>query len=95
MAVVQPIPVPGAVRPADKARSANAPITAAAVSVPKFRRCTFRRVEATTMSRALPVYDVQCLYPDRVTPLPLGDLAAAHPVCASCTNQGLFRPDAD
>jgi hypothetical protein len=47
------------------------------------------------VGRSLAVYEVACTYPDRVNVLALGDLAAAHPVCASCTNQGIFRPDAD
>jgi len=59
------------------------------------RRCTFRRVTAVERRRALPLYDVACLYPDRQTPLPLGDLETARPVCESCTVQGIFRPDSD
>jgi hypothetical protein len=92
MAVVRPIPMPAVLRPAEKMRLLE---QAQAKSVPKFRRCTFRRLEATTVARALTVYDVQCLYLDRAAPVPLGDLAVAHPVCASCTYQGIFRPDAD
>ena len=34
-------------------------------------------------------------FPQNETPLPLGNLAAAHPVCAGCTLPGIFRPDAD
>lgn len=92
MAIVRPIPVPAIVRPAEKARPQE---QVQAATLPRFRRCTFRRVEATTIGRALSVYQVDCLYPDRVTALALGDLATAHPVCASCTNAGIFRPDAD
>ena len=59
------------------------------------RRCTFRRVTAVHKKRTLPVYDVACLFPDRQTPLPLGDLATARSACESCTAQGIFRPDSD
>lgn len=59
------------------------------------RRCTFRRVTAVERERALPVYDVACLFPDRETPLPLGDLQTARSACENCTADGLFRPDSD
>ena len=90
MAVVQPIPAPAVVRPVKKTRRAE-PIEA--VALPKFRRCTFRRLDATKVSRSLVMYDAQCLYPERE--MPLGNLAAANAICASCTNPGIFRPDAD
>ena len=35
------------------------------------------------------------LLPQNEAPLPIGNLAAAHPVCAGCTLPGIFRPDAD
>jgi hypothetical protein len=92
MAVVRPIPVPAILRPSDRARPAE---KVQAATLARFRRCTFRRVEATKIGRELAVYDVACMYPDRVTPLPLGNLAAAHPVCATCTNTGIFRADSD
>ena len=41
------------------------------------------------------VYDVECLYPDRKLPIPLGDLASAAPVCNTCTAANVFRPDED
>jgi hypothetical protein len=68
---------------------------AQAIPATRFRRCTFRRLEATSVGRNLTVYSVDCMFPDRVTPLPLGDLNAAHPVCANCTNPGIFRADSD
>jgi hypothetical protein len=92
MAVVRPMPVPAVLRPAEKMRQLD---VAQVETVAKFRRCTFRRLEATPVARGLTVYDVQCLYVDRAAPVSLGDLAVAHPVCASCTYQGIFRPDAD
>ena len=41
------------------------------------------------------VYDVECLYPDRKLPIPLGDLDSAMPVCNACTAAHIFRPDED
>jgi hypothetical protein len=41
------------------------------------------------------VYDVECLYPDRKVPIPLGDLEAATPICNSCVAPHIFRPDED
>jgi hypothetical protein len=60
----------------------------------RIRRCTFRRLVAveTGLER---VYDVECLFPDRKVPLPLGDLDAATPVCNACTAPHIFRPDED
>lgn len=61
------------------------------------RRCTFRRVtvNAAAGSRALPMYDVACTFPDRRKAVPLGDIEDARPVCAACTYQGIFRADSD
>ena len=65
----------------------------------QMRRCSFRRVSAVQLTtgrrRVLPVYDVECLYPDRVTPVPLGDLASARSICDGCHAPGIFRPDED
>jgi hypothetical protein len=41
------------------------------------------------------LYDVECLYPDRIVPIPLGDLETARPICDSCTAAHIFRPDED
>ena len=60
----------------------------------RIKRCTFRRlinVEAGTER----VYDVECLFPDRLVPIPLGDLDAATPICNACTAPHIFRPDED
>jgi hypothetical protein len=96
MAVARPIPVTTIPRSAEKTRTAPpAQLGAQTVPAERFRRCTFRRLEATTVARSLTVYQVDCMFPDRVTPLPLGDLASAHPVCAACTNPGIFRADSD
>lgn len=58
------------------------------------RRCTYRRIIAV-QRRPLPVYDVECLFPDRQAPLPLGDLASARPICEACRAEHIFRPDED
>jgi hypothetical protein len=58
------------------------------------RRCTYRRMVAVRR-RPQPVYDVECLYPDRQAPLPLGDLSSARPICEACRAEHIFRPDED
>ena len=58
------------------------------------RRCTYRRLIAVRKGPE-PVYEAECLYPDRQVPIPLGDLASARPICASCTASHIFRPDED
>jgi hypothetical protein len=58
------------------------------------RRCTYRRLIAVR-KRPDAIYEAECLYPDRQVPIPLGDLAAARPICASCTANHIFRPDED
>ena len=60
----------------------------------RIKRCTFRRmidVEAGSER----VYDVECLFPDRKFPIPLGDLDSATPICNSGTAPHIFRPDED
>jgi hypothetical protein len=61
------------------------------------RRCTFRKMElrAAGTRQTDPVYAVTCLYPDRETPQPLGDLASARAICDGCAATGIFRPDED
>jgi len=60
----------------------------------RIRRCTFRRLIQVEV-RDQRVYDVECLYPDRKIPIPIGDLDAAMPVCNACTAAHIFRPDED
>ncbi len=63
----------------------------------RLRRCTFRRIDRVA---ALPGrskgtdFEVMCLYGSQEA-LPLGDLAAARPICDACTAPGIFRPDED
>lgn len=60
----------------------------------RIRRCTFRRL-IHVEAGAERVYDVECLYPDRKVPIPIGDLDTAMDVCNACTAAHIFRPDED
>jgi hypothetical protein len=60
----------------------------------RIRRCTFRRLIRVDTVRER-VYDVECLFPDRRVPIPLGDLDAASGICNACTAPHIFRPDED
>ena len=41
------------------------------------------------------LYEVECLYPDRKVPIPLGDLDTSVPICNACTAAHIFRADED
>jgi len=71
-----------------------APIADPLLAAPRIRRCTFRRVTAVDGRRER-TYQVDCLFPDRGLPIPLGDLESALPICNSCTAAGVFRADED
>lgn len=60
----------------------------------RIRRCTFRRLIQVD-NRVERVFDVECLFPDRKVPVPIGDLDAAMDVCNACTAAHIFRPDED
>jgi hypothetical protein len=60
----------------------------------RIRRCTFRRLIRVEAGEER-VYDVECLYPDRKVPIPIGDLDTAMGVCNACTASHIFRPDED
>ncbi len=60
----------------------------------RIRRCTFRRLIAVEAG-AERIYEVECLYPERRVPIPLGDLDTATPICNTCTASHIFRPDED
>ncbi len=64
------------------------------LAAPRIRRCTFRRVTTVDRHREL-AYDVDCLFPDRTLPMPLGDMESALPICNACTAAGIFRADED
>ncbi len=58
----------------------------------RIRRCTFRRIiQLDAIDER--VFDVECLYPERRVPTPLGDLDSATPICNDCTAARIFRPD--
>ncbi len=61
---------------------------------PRIRRCTFRRLISVEAADER-IYDVECLYPERRVPIPLGDLESALPICNACTAAHIFRPDED
>lgn len=60
----------------------------------RIRRCTYRRLISLDRERER-VYEVECLYPDRRLPIPLGDLDSSVPICNACTAAHIFRPDED
>lgn len=60
----------------------------------RIKRCTYRRLISLELARER-IYEVECLYPDRRLPIPLGDLDSATPICNACTAAHIFRPDED
>jgi hypothetical protein len=60
----------------------------------RIKRCTFRRLIDVEVAGER-IYDVECLFPDRKLPIPLGDLESATPICNACTAPHIFRPDED
>jgi hypothetical protein len=73
----------------------TAPDTAPApIVVARIRRCTYRRLGRVAANGTIRL-DVNCLYPDRRIPLPLGDMESSRPICEACVATGVFRPDED
>lgn len=60
----------------------------------RIKRCTYRRLISLERTRER-IYEVECLYPDRKVPVPLGDLESAMPICNACAASHIFRPDED
>jgi len=60
----------------------------------RIKRCTYRRLISLDRARER-LYEVECLYPDRRVPIPLGDLESSLPICNACTAAHIFRPDED
>ena len=60
----------------------------------RIRRCTYRRLISLDRPDER-VYEVECLYPDRRMPIPLGDMGSSLPICNACTATHIFRPDED
>ncbi len=74
----------------------DAPAPESVTPVGRLRRCTFRRIDRVSVlpGRTRETgYEVMCLYWDADTPLALGEVADARPVCEACTATGIFRPD--
>jgi hypothetical protein len=60
----------------------------------RIRRCNYRRLISLDRPSER-VYEVECLYPDRRLPIPLGDLDSSLPICNACTAPHIFRADED
>ena len=60
----------------------------------RIKRCTYRRLISLDRPNER-VYEVECLFPDRKVPVPLGDLDSSMPICNACTAAHIFRPDED
>jgi hypothetical protein len=60
----------------------------------RIKRCTYRRLISLDRPGER-IYEVECLYPDRKVPVPLGDLDTSLPICNACTAVHIFRPDED
>jgi hypothetical protein len=81
--------------PASVQQSANSPDHDPSRLAPhRVRRCTYRRLISLDRPKER-VYEVECLYPDRKVPVPLGDLDTSLPVCNACTAAHIFRADED
>jgi hypothetical protein len=81
-----PLPAPVAVDAPENDPSRLAPH--------RIKRCTYRRLVSLDRAKER-IYEVECLFPDRKVPVPLGDLDSAMPVCNACTAAHIFRPDED
>ena len=60
----------------------------------RIKRCTYRRLISLDLPHER-LYEVECLYPDRKVPVPIGDLDTSMPICNACTAAHIFRPDED
>jgi hypothetical protein len=69
-------------------------VSTSGMAAQRIRRCTFRRLIQLQVAGERAT-DVECLYPARRLPIPLGDLDSAMPICNDCTAAHIFRPDED
>jgi hypothetical protein len=69
-------------------------LSASGMAAQRIRRCTYRRL-IQFHAGSERCTDVECLFPERRLPIPLGDLESAMPICNSCTAPHIFRPDED
>lgn len=58
----------------------------------RIRRCSVRHVMIVAGANA-PTVEVTCLLGGADHPLPLGDMAAARPICNACTARSIWRAD--
>jgi hypothetical protein len=97
VAVPAPVAAPAGVRRLDvPVTPRDVPAPEAVAPAGRLRRCTFRRVDtiaALSGRMQKTSYVLVCLYGDSDSPLALGDVDAARPVCEACTATGIFRPD--
>ena len=85
-AMALPLPAPTSTQSSESDPSRLAPH--------RIKRCTYRRLISLDRARER-IYEVECLYPDRKVPIPLGDLDSAMPICNACAAAHIFRPDED
>lgn len=69
-------------------------VSPSGMAAQRIRRCTYRRLIQFEVAGERAT-DVECLFPERRLPVPLGDLEAATPICNACTAPHIFRPDED
>ena len=69
-------------------------VSPSGMAASRIRRCTYRRLIQLHVSGER-VIDIECLFPDRRLPIPLGDMESATPICNDCTAAHIFRPDED
>ena len=69
-------------------------VSPSGMAAKRIRRCTYRRLIQLQLAGERAT-DVECLFPERRLPIPLGDFDSATPICNSCTAPHIFRPDED
>jgi hypothetical protein len=74
--------------------SAAPDVDATRLAPHRVKRCNYRRLISLERPNER-VYEVECLYPDRKLPIPLGDLDSCIPICNACTAAHIFRADED
>jgi hypothetical protein len=69
-------------------------VSPSGMAAQRIKRCTYRRLIQLQVAGERAT-DVECLFPERRLPVPLGDLDSAMPICNACTAPHIFRPDED
>lgn len=99
---IAPIPTAPVVRPPMPEMEVpiplgDAPAPDTGSPVGRLRRCVFRRIDRVSAGPGRSEgtgFEVMCLYGGQEA-LPIGDLAAARPICDACAAPHIFRPDED